>query len=209
MAMIVNSGTTIDPVTRREIKEKERLVFNYKSLNDNTYKDQYSLPGTESFIVVYIDDILVFSKNEKEHVKHLEKMLKICEDNGLVLSPTKMKIAVSTVDFLGAVIGEGTIKLQPHIIKKIVNFNEEELKTRKGLRSVTQDIELSAAKEAVEAMQSLQAIIQYKAQICFDMSNKDNHWSDQREDVRIQNKEAIRILIELEALAHRLGRNNI
>ncbi|GJX41781.1 hypothetical protein Tco_0256771 [Tanacetum coccineum] len=46
-----------------------------------------------------------------------------------------MKIAVSTVDFLGAVIGEGTIKLQPHIIKKIVNFNEEELKTKKGLRS--------------------------------------------------------------------------
>ncbi|GKB87504.1 ORFIII-like polyprotein [Tanacetum coccineum] len=44
-------------------------------------------------------------------------------------------IAVSTVDFLGAVIGEGTIKLQPHIIKKIVNFNEEELKTKKGLRS--------------------------------------------------------------------------
>nr|GEX75416.1 TPA: orf y [Tanacetum cinerariifolium] len=49
--------------------------------------------GTESFIAVYIDDILVFSKNEKEHAKHLEKMLKIYEDNGLVLSPTKMKIA--------------------------------------------------------------------------------------------------------------------
>ncbi|GKC93384.1 retrotransposon protein, putative, ty3-gypsy subclass [Tanacetum coccineum] len=128
------------------------MVFNYKSLNDNTYKDQYSLPGintiikriggakifskfdlklgfhqvamdeesipwttflvpgglyewlampfglknapavfqrkmdkcfkgTESFIAVYIDDILVFSKNEKDHVKHLERMLKICEDN--------------------------------------------------------------------------------------------------------------------------------
>nr|GEX21218.1 ORFIII-like polyprotein [Tanacetum cinerariifolium] len=85
--------------------------------------------GTESFIA------LVFSKNEKEHAKHLEKMLKICEDNGLVLSPTKIKIAVSTIDFLGVVIGEGTIKLQPHIIKKIVNFNEEELKTKKGLRS--------------------------------------------------------------------------
>ncbi|GKC19027.1 Orf y [Tanacetum coccineum] len=91
--------------------------------------------GTESFIAVYIDDILVFSKNEKDHAKHLERMLKICEDNGLVLSPTKMKIAISKVDFLGAVIGEGTIKLQPHIIKKIVNFNEEELKTKKGLRS--------------------------------------------------------------------------
>ncbi|GJW02340.1 hypothetical protein Tco_1561196 [Tanacetum coccineum] len=37
--------------------------------------------------------------------------------------------------FLEAVIGEGTIKLQPHIIKKIVNFHEEKLKTKKGLRS--------------------------------------------------------------------------
>nr|GEV10287.1 ORFIII-like polyprotein [Tanacetum cinerariifolium] len=108
MAMIVNSGTTIDLATRREIKGK---------------KD------------VYIDDILVFLKNEKEHAKHLEKMLKICEDNGLVLSPTKMKIAVSIIDLLGAVIGEETIKLQPHIIKKIFNFNEEELKTKKRLWS--------------------------------------------------------------------------
>nr|GEV27169.1 RNA-directed DNA polymerase [Tanacetum cinerariifolium] len=45
MAMIVNSGTTIDPVTGKEVNGKERMVFNYKSLNDNTYKDQYSLPG--------------------------------------------------------------------------------------------------------------------------------------------------------------------
>ncbi|GJX58504.1 Orf y [Tanacetum coccineum] len=97
--------------------------------------------GTESFIAVYIDDILVFSKNEKDHAKHLEKMLKICEDNGLVLSPTKMKIAVSKVDFLGAVIGEGTIKLQPHIINKIVNFNEEELKTKKGLRKIKEQVQ--------------------------------------------------------------------
>ncbi|GJY68515.1 hypothetical protein Tco_0471497 [Tanacetum coccineum] len=35
--------TTIDPVTGKEIKGKERMIFNYKSLNDNTYKDQYSL----------------------------------------------------------------------------------------------------------------------------------------------------------------------
>nr|GEY02341.1 retrotransposon protein, putative, Ty3-gypsy subclass [Tanacetum cinerariifolium] len=50
MAIIVNSGTTIDPTTGREIKGKERMVFNYKSLNDNTYKDQYSLPGITTII---------------------------------------------------------------------------------------------------------------------------------------------------------------
>ncbi|GKA41798.1 ORFIII-like polyprotein, partial [Tanacetum coccineum] len=151
----------IDPATGREVKGKERMVaMDEESIPWTAFlvpgglyewlvmpfglknapavfqrKMDKCFRGTESFIAVYIDDILVFSKNEKDHAKHLEKMLKICEDNGLVLSPTKMKIAVSTVDFLGAVIGEGTIKLQPHIIKKIVNFNEEELKTKKGLRS--------------------------------------------------------------------------
>ncbi|GJV41555.1 hypothetical protein Tco_1419995 [Tanacetum coccineum] len=65
-------------------------------------------------------------------------------------------------------------------------------------RSVAQDQELSAAKEAVKAMRNLQAIIQCKAQICFGQSTKDNHWSNKREDVRIQNKEARRILIELD-----------
>ncbi|KAJ1690006.1 hypothetical protein LUZ63_014161 [Rhynchospora breviuscula] len=43
MAIMVNSGTTIDPITGKEIKGKERMVFNYRSLNDNTHKDQYSL----------------------------------------------------------------------------------------------------------------------------------------------------------------------
>ncbi|GJU21610.1 Orf y [Tanacetum coccineum] len=61
MAMIVNSGTTIDPVTGREVKGKERMVFKYKSLNDNTYKDQYSLPGINT-IIKRIGGAKIFSK---------------------------------------------------------------------------------------------------------------------------------------------------
>nr|GEV84397.1 retrovirus-related Pol polyprotein from transposon TNT 1-94 [Tanacetum cinerariifolium] len=45
-------------------------------------------------------------------------------------------------------------------------------------RSVAQDLEISAAKEAVKAMRNLQAIIQCKAQICFGQSTKDNHCDD-------------------------------
>ncbi|KAJ3708598.1 hypothetical protein LUZ61_012303 [Rhynchospora tenuis] len=206
MAMMVNSGTSIDPKTGAEIKGKERMVFNYRTLNDNTHKDQYSLPGintilkkvgnsriyskfdlksgfhqvamdpdsiewtafvvpnglyewlvmpfglknapaifqrkmdncfrgTEEFIAVYIDDILIFSENEEQHAKHLQKMLEICEKWGLVLSPTKMKIAVKEIEFLGAVIGNRKIRLQPHIIKKIISFDEEKLKEKSGLRS--------------------------------------------------------------------------
>ncbi|GJZ52529.1 Orf y [Tanacetum coccineum] len=152
MAMMVNSGTSIDPATRVAMEEEsipwtaflasgglyEWLVMPFGLKNAPAVfqrKMDKCFKGTEAFIAVYIDDILVFSKNEEEHARHLNIMLQICKNNGLVLSPTKMKIAVPRIDFLGVVIGEGRIHLQPHIIKKIVEFDEESMKTKKGLRS--------------------------------------------------------------------------
>ncbi|KAL9270925.1 Polyprotein P3-like protein [Drosera capensis] len=206
MAIMINSGTSIDPIIKKEVRGKERMVFNYKSVNDNTYKDQYSLPGIntivkrignsriyskfdlksgfhqvmmeeksipwtgfyvpgglyewlvmpfglknapatfqrkmdicfqhlQEFIAVYIDDILIFSANEQDHQKHLQQFVEVVEKEGLILSPTEMKIAVQTIDFLGVTIGERKIKLRPHIIKKISDVFEEQLKKKKGLRS--------------------------------------------------------------------------
>ncbi|KAG6503124.1 hypothetical protein ZIOFF_035414 [Zingiber officinale] len=94
-----------------------------------------SFKGTKEFIAVYIDDILVFSLDERTHEQHLRQMLHICRLNGLILSPTKMKIAVKEVEFLGAIIGNCKIKLQPHVISKIADFNDNDLKTTKGMRS--------------------------------------------------------------------------
>ncbi|GJT48742.1 hypothetical protein Tco_0974899 [Tanacetum coccineum] len=72
MAMIINSGTTNDLVTGREVKGKERVVFNYKSLNDNTYRDQYSLPGINTIIkrIGDFDDSSVYSISEGEGDTH-------------------------------------------------------------------------------------------------------------------------------------------
>ncbi|KAG6506922.1 hypothetical protein ZIOFF_032255 [Zingiber officinale] len=96
---------------------------------DNCFKD------CEEFLVVYIDDILVFSSSEETHVQHLTRMLDICAKEGLVLSPNKMKIAQPEIEFLGATIVNRKIKLQQHIVKKIFDFDEQKLQTLKGLRS--------------------------------------------------------------------------
>ncbi|KAG6489953.1 hypothetical protein ZIOFF_051235 [Zingiber officinale] len=77
------------------LKEKEII-----DLDLNVLLMEETQKGTEQFIVVYIDDILVFSESEEKHEKHLRVMLKIWQDNGLVLSPTKMKIAVKEIEFL-------------------------------------------------------------------------------------------------------------
>ncbi|CAJ2679619.1 unnamed protein product [Trifolium pratense] len=61
------------------------------------------------FIIVYIDDVLVFSKTIDQHIKHLKIFKNIVKHNGLVLSATKMKIFQTKVRFLGHMIDQGTI----------------------------------------------------------------------------------------------------
>ena len=76
----------------------------------------------QEFILVYIDDVLVFSKTYKEHIAHLEAFFRKVEQHGLILSKKKMEICKERVKFLGHEIGEGKIYLQEHIAKKILDF---------------------------------------------------------------------------------------
>ncbi|KAK4409597.1 putative enzymatic polyprotein [Sesamum angolense] len=95
---------------------------------DNLFKDYFE------FMFVYIDDILIASKNIKDHIKHLEIFFDACHKEGLVLSEKKATIAVNKIEFLGILIDEAGIELQEHIVEKIRNFPDV-LKDKKQLQS--------------------------------------------------------------------------
>ncbi|KAL0325621.1 UNVERIFIED_CONTAM: putative enzymatic polyprotein [Sesamum radiatum] len=95
---------------------------------DNLFKDYFE------FMFVYIDDILIASKNMKEHIIHLEIFSDACHKEGLVLSEKKAIIAVNKIEFLGILIDETGIELQEHIVEKIRNFPDI-LKDKKQLKS--------------------------------------------------------------------------
>ncbi|KAK4383735.1 putative enzymatic polyprotein [Sesamum angolense] len=95
---------------------------------DNLFKDYFE------FMFVYIDDILIASKNMKDHIKHLEIFSDACHKEGLVLSEKKATIAVNKIEFLGILIDEAGIELQEHIVEKIRNFPDV-LKDKKQLQS--------------------------------------------------------------------------
>ncbi|KAL0366879.1 UNVERIFIED_CONTAM: Enzymatic polyprotein [Sesamum radiatum] len=95
---------------------------------DNLFKDYFE------FMFVYIDDILIASKNMKDHIKHLEIFSDACHKEGVVLSEKKATIAVNKIEFLGILIDETGIELQEHIVEKIHNFSDV-LKDKKHLQS--------------------------------------------------------------------------
>ena len=61
------------------------------------------------FSIVYLDDVLIFSKNLTEHQQHLDEFIKLIKNNGLVVSAKKIKIFQTKIRFLGYEIYQRTI----------------------------------------------------------------------------------------------------
>ena len=72
------------------------------------------------FVCIYIDDILVHSKSREEHVGHLKLVLSEFLKEEIIISSKKAQFFRNNIEFLGIEIGNGRIKLQPHIAKKIL-----------------------------------------------------------------------------------------
>src|SRR5678816_4302670 len=65
-------------------------------------------PHLNVFILVYIDDILVYSKNPEQHLQHLRTTFKILRNNDLFTKESKCHFAVPEIEYLGHIVsGEG------------------------------------------------------------------------------------------------------
>lgn len=62
------------------------------------------------FIIVYIDDVLVYSTSLEQHFKHLQIFLGLIVRNSLVLSRTKMELFQTKIRFLGHDLVQGMLK---------------------------------------------------------------------------------------------------
>ena len=74
------------------------------------------------FTIVYIDDVLVYSKFIDEHRKHLYSFLDIIKRNGLVVSAKKIKLFQTKVHFNGYDISEGHIRPIDRVIQFVDKF---------------------------------------------------------------------------------------
>ncbi|CAF1685196.1 unnamed protein product [Rotaria magnacalcarata] len=76
------------------------------------------------FSLVYLDDIVIFSRSYHEHLVHLEKVLNALKLHNLTLNSTKCQIVQQTIEYLGYVISSKTITSLPEKIKSVVLFPE-------------------------------------------------------------------------------------
>ena len=76
----------------------------------------------DKFVVVFIDDILVFSKTEEEHAEHLRLVLQKLREHKLYAKRSKCEFWLKEVSFLGHVVSNGGITVDPRKVKDVLNW---------------------------------------------------------------------------------------
>ena len=76
------------------------------------------------FVVIYMDDITVYSKFDKEHIHHLEKAFIKYRNFGISLNPKNSNSALEEGKLLGHIISKDGIKIDPNRVSAILKVGE-------------------------------------------------------------------------------------
>lgn len=72
--------------------------------------------------LIFLDDILIFSKTFKEHCQRLENVFQKLADHGLKLKPSKCELFKQSISYLGHVISEAGISTDPEKVSAVVEW---------------------------------------------------------------------------------------
>jgi len=79
------------------------------------------MPELDKFVVVFIDDILVYSENEQDHAEHLRVVLTRLREHQLYAKFSKCEFWLKKVPFLGHILSEEGIAMDPSKVQEVVD----------------------------------------------------------------------------------------
>ncbi|GKA43340.1 reverse transcriptase domain-containing protein [Tanacetum coccineum] len=123
------------------VKKKDgslRMYIDYRELNKLTVKNRYPLPRIDdlfdqlqgsvckpyldNFVIVFIDDILIYSKTKEDHEVHLGLVLELLRKEKLYAKFSKCEFWLQEVHFLGYVVNQNGIHVDPSKIEAVKNW---------------------------------------------------------------------------------------
>jgi len=110
--------------TRRGQFEFNRMPFGLSGAPFTFQRLMHTILREENWLscLVYLDDILIFSKDFEEHLERVEVIFEKIKQSGLKLSPTKCKFFMPEVTFLGHVVSKNGLQTDPSKISALKDW---------------------------------------------------------------------------------------
>ena len=83
----------------------------------------------EGIIVVYLDDILIFTRTEEEHAKAIRQVLQVLQEHKLFLCLEKCEFCRERIEYLGLVISKNEVSMDPVKVAGVREWPTPENKT--------------------------------------------------------------------------------
>jgi hypothetical protein len=91
----------------------------------------------DKFVIVFLDDILIYSKSEKEHEQHLRMVLQVLREHQLYAKLSKFSFYHNQIHYLSHIISEEGVVVDPKKIRAIEGWptprNVSEMRSCMGL----------------------------------------------------------------------------
>jgi hypothetical protein len=104
----------------------EYLVMSFGLTNAPAYfmylMNSVFMPELDKFVVVFIDDILIYSKNEAEHADHLHIVLQRLRDHRLYAKLSKCDFWLKEIKFLGHTNSQNGVSVDPEKVQEVMDW---------------------------------------------------------------------------------------
>ena len=95
-------------------------------------------PFLRHFVLVFSDDILIYSKTWKIHLSHVDRVLHLLSQHQLFLKHSKCDFGASEVQYLGHMVGKDGVRVDPKMIEAMQDWSHPKtLKILRGFLGVT------------------------------------------------------------------------
>ncbi|XP_070048917.1 uncharacterized mitochondrial protein AtMg00860-like [Nicotiana tomentosiformis] len=81
------------------------------------------MPYIDSFVIVFIDDILIYSRSKEEHEQHMRVVLQTLQEQKLNANFSKCEFWLKYVAFFGHIVSGKIIKVDPKKIEAVQNWH--------------------------------------------------------------------------------------
>ncbi|WMV41875.1 hypothetical protein MTR67_035260 [Solanum verrucosum] len=99
-----------------------QMCIDYQQLNKVTIKNKVLRQYLDMFVIVFIDDILIYSRSEDDHTNHLRIVLQILKDQQLFAKSSKCEFWLRSVAFLGHIVSSKGIEVDPKKMDEVKSW---------------------------------------------------------------------------------------